>query len=113
MCGRKHCVDELSIRGPSVARYWSGRTCALEKNRLHSGEIKNQVRGNGEAGPKYDSLRVRFHARHAAERPELRHAGPNDVNREAELETPSRVACRDLLGIRQLLLQLFYKTSAP
>jgi len=31
------------------------------------------------------------------QRPELRHAGPNDVNREAELERPSRVAC-DLLG---------------
>jgi hypothetical protein len=27
----------------------------------------------------------------------LRHAGPNDVNREAELEPPSRIAC-DLLG---------------
>jgi hypothetical protein len=33
-----------------------------------------------------------------AKRPELRHAGPNDVNREAELERPSRVACSDLLG---------------
>ena len=33
-----------------------------------------------------------------AERPELRHAGQNDVNREAELETPSRVACSELLG---------------
>ncbi len=30
---------------------------------------------------------------------QLRHAGPNDVNREAELETPSRVACSDLLGV--------------
>ena len=30
-------------------------------------------------------------------RGELRHAGPNDVNREAELERPSRVACSDLL----------------
>ena len=29
--------------------------------------------------------------------PKLRHAGPNDVNREAELERPSRVACSDLL----------------
>ena len=29
---------------------------------------------------------------------EFRHAGPKDVNREAELETPSRVACSDLLG---------------
>jgi hypothetical protein len=28
---------------------------------------------------------------------QLRHAGPNDVNREAELETPSRVACSDLI----------------
>ena len=27
-----------------------------------------------------------------------RHAGPKDVNREAELEPPSRVACSDLLG---------------
>src|ERR1017187_7119887 len=33
------------------------------------------------------------------QRPELRHAGPNDVNREAELERPSRVACSDLLGV--------------
>ena len=33
-----------------------------------------------------------------AERPELRHAGPNDVNREAELERPSRVACSDSLA---------------
>src|ERR1017187_6212673 len=32
------------------------------------------------------------------QRPELRHAGPTSVNREAELETPSRVACSDLLG---------------
>jgi hypothetical protein len=32
------------------------------------------------------------------QRPELRHAGPNDVNREAELEPPSRVACSDLLS---------------
>jgi hypothetical protein len=30
-------------------------------------------------------------------RPELRHAGPNDVNREAEPETPSRVACSESL----------------
>src|SRR2546430_2561232 len=58
MCGRKHCMDELSIRGPSVARYWNGRTCTLEKNRLHAGEIKDQVRRNGEAGPKPDSLRL-------------------------------------------------------
>jgi len=34
----------------------------------------------------------------AAERPELRHAGPNDVNREAEERRPSRVACSELLG---------------
>jgi hypothetical protein len=27
--------------------------------------------------------------------PELRHAGPNDVNGEAELDRPSRVACSD------------------
>jgi len=32
-----------------------------------------------------------------AERPELRHAGPTSVNREAELRAPSRVACSDLL----------------
>jgi hypothetical protein len=31
---------------------------------------------------------------------QLRHAGPNDVNREAELEPPSRVACSDLLENR-------------
>jgi hypothetical protein len=31
------------------------------------------------------------------QRPELRHAGPKTVNREAELERPSRVACSDLL----------------
>ena len=30
--------------------------------------------------------------------PELRRAGPTGVNREAELEPPSRVACSDLLG---------------
>ena len=34
-----------------------------------------------------------------AERPELRHAGPKDMNREAELDRPSRVACSDLLDI--------------
>jgi hypothetical protein len=33
------------------------------------------------------------------QRPELRHAGPKCVNREAELETPSRVAWSDLLGV--------------
>src|ERR1035437_2996171 len=33
------------------------------------------------------------------QRPELRHAGPKTVNREAELERPSRVACSDLLGV--------------
>ncbi len=33
------------------------------------------------------------------QRPELRHAGPTSVNREAELERPSRVACSDLLAI--------------
>ena len=33
------------------------------------------------------------------QRPELRHAGPNDVNREAELKRLSRVACSDLLDI--------------
>jgi hypothetical protein len=38
-----------------------------------------------------------YSARAVAERPELRHAGPNDVNREAELRAPSRVACSDLL----------------
>jgi hypothetical protein len=34
----------------------------------------------------------------AAYRPELRHAGQIVVNREAELNRPSRVACSDLLG---------------
>lgn len=29
---------------------------------------------------------------------ELRHAGPSSVNREGELERPSRVACSDLLN---------------
>jgi hypothetical protein len=38
------------------------------------------------------------HTRGFAERPELRHAGPTSVNREAELEPPSRAACGDLLG---------------
>ena len=38
-----------------------------------------------------------------AERPELRHAGPNDVNREAELDRPSRVACSDLKLIKALV----------
>lgn len=32
------------------------------------------------------------------QRPEPRHAGRNDVNREAELELPSRIACSDLLA---------------
>ena len=32
------------------------------------------------------------------QRSELRHAGLTRVNREAELERPSRVACNDLLG---------------
>src|ERR1035437_4690051 len=32
------------------------------------------------------------------QRPKLRHAGPTSVNREAELERPSRVACSDLLA---------------
>lgn len=36
---------------------------------------------------------------HHVERPELRRAGPTSVNRAAKLETPSRVACSDLLGI--------------
>src|ERR1035437_10182101 len=36
------------------------------------------------------------------QRPELRHAGPTSVNREAELERPSRVACSDLLGVMSL-----------
>ena len=44
------------------------------------------------------------------QRPELRHAGSIDVNREAELERPSRVACSDLLGrflvSRQYMLKL-------
>jgi hypothetical protein len=35
----------------------------------------------------------------SAYRPRLWQAGPNVVNREAELETPSRVACSDLLGL--------------
>jgi hypothetical protein len=33
-----------------------------------------------------------------AQRPELRHAGPTSVNREAELDRPSRVGSGDLLG---------------
>jgi len=33
------------------------------------------------------------------QRPELRHAGPTSVNREAELDRPSRVACSDLLAV--------------
>jgi len=40
------------------------------------------------------------------QRPELRHAGPNDVNREAELEPPSRVACSDLLGLLDIFPQI-------
>ena len=32
------------------------------------------------------------------QRPEFRHAGPISVNREAELEPQSRVACSDLLA---------------
>ena len=38
------------------------------------------------------------------QRPELRHAGPNDVNREAELRAPSRVACSDLLDLVSFIL---------
>jgi len=38
------------------------------------------------------------------QRPELRHAGPKAVNREAELEPPSRVACSDL-GSRNLIVK--------
>ena len=34
----------------------------------------------------------------AHEPPNVRHAGRNGVNREAELDQPSRVACSDLLG---------------
>jgi hypothetical protein len=33
------------------------------------------------------------------QRPELRHAGPTSVNREAELRAPSRVAWGDLLAL--------------
>ena len=44
--------------------------------------------------------------RQDAERPELRHAGPNDVNREAELDRPSRVACSDLLDHTVILQAL-------
>jgi hypothetical protein len=44
------------------------------------------------------------------ERPELRHAGPNDVNREAELDRPSRVACSDLLGGILVIVSLFLET---
>jgi hypothetical protein len=33
------------------------------------------------------------------QRPELRHAGPTSVNRKAELDRPSRVACSELLGV--------------
>src|ERR1017187_3454705 len=47
------------------------------------------------------------------QRPELRHAGPNDVNREAELETPSRVACSDLLGITVSLSQNDHPNTTP
>ena len=43
------------------------------------------------------------------QRPELRHAEPNDVNREAELDRPSRVACSDLLGV----FMSAYSTLAP
>ena len=35
---------------------------------------------------------------HDPQRPEIRYAGQTSVNREAELEAPSRVACSDLLG---------------
>ena len=45
-----------------------------------------------------------LYALNAAQRPKLRHAGPTSVNREAELEPPSRVACSDLLGVMVLLL---------
>src|SRR5436190_24319691 len=45
----------------------------------------------------YSTCRQDGHITHA-ERPELRHAGPTSVNREAELRAPSRVACSDLLG---------------
>ena len=41
------------------------------------------------------------------QRPELRHAGPKDVNREAELRAPSRVACSDLLD-HVLLISLIF-----
>jgi hypothetical protein len=40
-------------------------------------------------------------------RGELSHAGPTDMNREAELDRPSRVACSDLLGIVVVLLFLW------
>ena len=53
------------------------------------------------------------------QRPELRHAGPTSVNREAELacraiaqrrrKRPSRVACSDLLGV----FMSAYSTLAP
>src|SRR4030095_13675265 len=52
-----------------------------------------------------------IHARCGRRRPELRHAGPNDVNREAELERPSRVACSDLLDHWLVIMQSFFLSA--
>jgi hypothetical protein len=44
------------------------------------------------------------------QRPELRHAGPTSVNREAELEPPSRVACSERLCEKSVM---FFETFTP
>jgi len=60
-----------------------------------NGDQSNQQHRDGQAAGSYEFA---ADGAHIAERPELRHAGPNDVNREAELDRPSRVACSELLN---------------
>ena len=43
----------------------------------------------------------------------LRHAGPTSVNREAELERPSRVACSDLLAARHRFDDVIFRIKFP
>jgi len=85
----------LKTANPGVKENCHGKLAAGQRPRDHnSGSLKsmndvgihNLVENVASTSPKCKSPNV-----------QLRHAGPTSVNREAELEPPSRVACSERL----------------
>ena len=81
-----------AFRGGHIHSGWRRDDMRSQEDEGHVHGFANDDANDHRENASYDSLHDFY------QRSELRHAGPNDVNREAELEQPSRVTGSDLFG---------------